>query len=104
MILMKAEKIFTIASIVTFFALLPALIILEVRVLRQMPEIAYLFIIMDILLVGFICLEIFLLVRKWKKSKEEPEDEEKQEEIVKITEEWNEEQSEETTSGSKKND
>ncbi|NHJ46757.1 MAG: hypothetical protein FK733_03115 [Asgard group archaeon] len=100
---MKAEKIFTIASIVTFFALLPALIILEVRVLRQMPEIAYLFIIMDILLVSFICLEIFLLVRKWKKEKDKPDDAEESEDTVEITEEWNEEQSEES-SGSKEND
>jgi predicted permease len=87
---MKAEKIFTIATIATFFALLPALIIMEVRVLREMPEISYLFIIADILLIGFIGLEIFLLVRKWKKDKEKPS--EKQEpEIEKIDEEWNEE-------------
>ena len=87
---MKAERIFTIATIATFFALLPALIIMEVRVLREMPEISYLFIIADILLVGFIGLEIFLLIRKWKKEKEKPP--EKQEpEIEKIDEEWNEE-------------
>ncbi len=93
---MKVEKIFTIASIVTFFALLPALIIMEVRVLREMPEISYLFIIADILLIGFIALEIFLLVRKWKKGKDEPI--EKQElEIEKIDEEWNDENSEKNT-------
>ena len=84
---MKADKIFTIASIATFFALLPALIIMEVRVLRDLPEITYLFIIADILLVGFIALEIVLLVRKWKKGKEELlEDQEP--EIEKIEEEW----------------
>jgi hypothetical protein len=87
---MKADKIFTIASIATFFALLPALIIMEIRVLRDMPEISYLFIIADILLVGFMALEIFLLVRKYKKSKEEPT-EEQEPEIVEIEEEWDEE-------------
>jgi len=87
---MKADKIFTIASIATFFALLPALIIMEVRVLRELPEISYLFIIADILLVGFIALEVFLLVRKWKKGKEEPA-EDQEPEIVKIEEEWDEE-------------
>lgn len=87
---MKADKIFSIASIITFFVLLPALIIMEVRVLRDMPEISYLFIIADILLVGFMILEIFLLVRNYKKSKEEPT-EELEPETVKIEEEWDEE-------------
>ncbi|MBK5115182.1 MAG: hypothetical protein KGD59_13315 [Candidatus Heimdallarchaeota archaeon] len=87
---MKADKIFTIASIATFFALLPALIIMEIRVLRDMPEISYLFIIADILLVGFMALEIFLLVRKYKKGKEEPT-EEQEPDIVEIEEEWDEE-------------
>ena len=91
---MKADKIFTIASIATFFALLPALIIMEVRVLRDLPEVAYLFIIADILLVGFIVLETVLLVRKWKKGKEEPlEDQEP--EIEKIEEEWDEKKADE---------
>ena len=94
---MKADKIFTIASLTTFFALLPALIIMEVRVLREMPEITYLFIIADILLVGFIALEVFLLVRKWKKSKEVPA-EEQEPETVKIEEEWNEEKTAEPKS------
>jgi len=93
---MKVEKIFTIASIATFFALLPALIYMEVRVLREMPEISYLFIIADILLVGFIGLEIFLLVRRWKKGKEEStENQELKTEM--IDEEWNEEKLENAT-------
>jgi hypothetical protein len=92
MILMKFDKIFTIGSIVTFFALLPALIILEIRVLRLMPEISYLFIIIDIILVGFIVLEVFLLIRKSKKK--EAIDESKGEEVVEIDQEWNEDQQE----------
>ncbi|MCK5047203.1 MAG: hypothetical protein KAJ76_03590 [Candidatus Heimdallarchaeota archaeon] len=92
---MKADKIFTIASIATFFALLPALIIMEVRVLRDLPEVAYLFIIADVLLVGFIVLETVLLARKWKKSKEEPlEDQEPEKE--KIEEEWDEKKADES--------
>ncbi len=91
---MKADKIFTIASIATFIALLPALIIMEVRVLRDFPEISYLFIIADILLVGFIALEIVLLVRKWKKGKEEPLEDQEQE-IEKIEEEWDEKEADE---------
>lgn len=91
---MKADKIFTIASIATFFALLPALIIMEVRVLRDLPEVSYLFIIADILLVGFIALEIVLLVRKWKKGKEEPPEDQEQE-IEKIEEEWDEKKTDE---------
>ncbi|MCE7746069.1 MAG: hypothetical protein GPJ52_13130 [Candidatus Heimdallarchaeota archaeon] len=91
---MKADKIFTIASIATFIALLPALIIMEVRVLRDLPDVAYLFIIADVLLVGFIALEIVLLVRKWKKGKEEPLEDQEQE-IEKIEEEWDEEKADE---------
>ncbi len=91
---MKGDKIFTIASIATFFALLPALIIMEVRVLRELPEVSYLFIIADILLVGFIALEIVLLVRKWKKGKEEPPEDQEQE-IEKIEEEWDEKKTDE---------
>ncbi|NHJ39241.1 MAG: hypothetical protein FK731_04350 [Asgard group archaeon] len=87
---MKVEKVFTIASIITFFALLPALIILEVRVLQSMPEIAYLFIIMDILLVGFIVLELFLFIRKWKKEKTEGSDAIETEISTEINQEWNE--------------
>lgn len=90
---MKADKIFTIASIATFFALLPALIIMEVRVLRDLPEVSYLFIIADILLVGFIVLETVLLVRKWKKGKEEPPEDQ---EIEKIEEEWDEKKADES--------
>ena len=91
---MKADKIFTIASIATFIALLPALIIMEVRVLRDFPEISYLFIIADILLIGFIALEIVLLVRKWKKGKEKPLEDQEQE-IEKIEEEWDEKKADE---------
>ena len=94
---MKVEKVFTIASIITFFALLPALIILEIRVLQSMPEIAYLFIIMDILLVGFIALELFLLIRKWKKEKTEVNDTEETEDAVEIDQEWNEEPSDKSS-------
>ncbi|HUT80665.1 MAG TPA: hypothetical protein VMZ29_05615 [Candidatus Bathyarchaeia archaeon] len=86
---MKAEKIFTIASLVTFFALLPALIIIQVKVLKLMPEITYLFIIMDILLAGFMVLELVLMLRKWKKEKNQPsEDEEETPKIVQIEQEW----------------
>ena len=91
---MKVDKIFTIASIATFIALLPALIIMEVRVLRDFPEISYLFIIADILLIGFIALEIVLLVRKWKKGKEKPLEDQEQE-IEKIEEEWDEKEADE---------
>ena len=91
MILMKAEKIFTIGSIITFFALIPALIVLQVRVLKSMPEISYLFIIMDILLVGFIVLEIVLMYRKWKKEKEQPDDADEALRDVQIEKQWGEE-------------
>jgi len=88
---MKAEKIFTIASIVTFFALLPALIVIQVRVLKLMPEITYLFIIMDILLTGFIVIELVLMIRKWKKEKNQPSiEEEEASKIVQIEQEWDE--------------
>jgi large-conductance mechanosensitive channel len=90
---MKPERIFSIASIITFFALLPALIIMEIRVLRIMPNILFVFIIIDILLVAFIGLEIFLVIRKWQKEKDSKEEEQevetaKEEEIEK---EWDEE-------------
>ena len=42
---------------------------MEVRVLREVPNITYLFVIMDVLLVAFMVLEIFLIVRKWRKEK-----------------------------------
>ncbi|MHA1211310.1 MAG: hypothetical protein ACTSSH_02505 [Candidatus Heimdallarchaeota archaeon] len=92
---MKADRLFTIASLVTFFALIPALIILEVKVLKLMPDIAYLFIIMDILLVSFIALEIVLVARKWKKEKEEPEEMEDQPKEIEIQKEWDEKSSSE---------
>lgn len=93
---MKLEKIFTIASIATFFALLPALIYMEVRVLSEVPNITYLFVIMDILLVAFMGLEIFLLIRKWKKGEMKENDNENKTEISK---EWgNEKQNREQIS------
>ncbi|HUU78231.1 MAG TPA: hypothetical protein VMX55_07770 [candidate division Zixibacteria bacterium] len=93
---MKLEKIFTIASIATFFALLPALIYMEVRVLSEVPNITYLFVIMDILLVAFMGLEIFLLIRKWKKGEMKEDDNENKTEISK---EWgNEKQNSEQIS------
>ena len=93
---MKLEKIFTIASITTFFALLPALIYMEVRVLSEVPNITYLFVIMDILLVAFMGLEIFLLIRKWKKGEMKEDDNENKTEISK---EWgNEKQNSEQIS------
>ncbi|NHJ03604.1 MAG: hypothetical protein EAX90_02185 [Candidatus Heimdallarchaeota archaeon] len=82
---MKLEKIFTIASIATFFVLLPALIYMEVRVLSEVPNITYLFVIMDILLVAFMGLEIFLLIKKWKKGETKEDDNENKTEISK---EW----------------
>ena len=85
---MKSERIFTIASIVTFFALLPALIYMEVRVLREMPNLTYLFVIMDILLVAFMTLEIYLMIRKWRKGETKKGEEET--EKVEIVEEWDE--------------
>ena len=96
MISMKAEKIFTIGSIITFFALLPALIYMEIRVLQMVPHIAYLFIIADILLLAFMGLEIFLLVRKWKKEKAAKSEEEEQnsEEPAQIHKEWDSTQEE----------
>ncbi|MGC9780532.1 MAG: hypothetical protein HZR80_14905 [Candidatus Heimdallarchaeota archaeon] len=102
---MKAERIFSIASIITFFALLPALIIMEIRVLREMLDIAYLFIIADVLLVGFIVTEIFLVVRKWRKEKSEDEAGEEPESGEFIDQEWGEEENtNETNTGSETND
>lgn len=89
---MKTETIFSIASIITFFALLPALIIMEIRVIREMPDIAYLFIIVDILLIGFIFAEIFLMVRKWRKEKVKGDIEEQPESKEIIDQEWGEEE------------
>ena len=66
---MKAKRVFTIGSIITFFVLLPALIYMQIKVLQILPNIAYLFIIADVLLLAFMGLEIFLLVRKWKNEK-----------------------------------
>ncbi|MBN1330043.1 MAG: hypothetical protein JXA54_11275 [Candidatus Heimdallarchaeota archaeon] len=108
---MKAEKIFTIASITTFFALLPALIIIQVKVLKMMPEITYLFIIMDILLAGFMVLELVLMIRKWKKEKNQLIEEEDEGAIknVQIEQEWDEienkdKQPEHTNDGRQDND
>ena len=96
MISMKAERIFTIGSIITFFALLPALIYMEIRVLQMVPHIAYLFIIADILLLAFMGLEIFLLVRKWKKEKTAESEEENldSEDSTEIHQEWDSTQEE----------
>ncbi len=86
---MKAERVFTIGSIITFFALFPALIYMEVKVLQEFPNIAYLFIIADVLLLAFMGLEIFLVVRKWKKEKAVEEGtEESTEENIEIKKEW----------------
>ena len=65
----KTERVFTIASIATFIALLPALIIMEVRLLKMTPDVTWIFVIIDILLVCFIGLEIFLTIRKYRKEK-----------------------------------
>jgi len=92
---MKFEKVFTITSLVAFFALLPALIILEVRVLRALPEIAYLFIIIDIILVAFIVVETILLVRKWRKEKEHPTTKKEGSPLVAIEQEWGKSKEEE---------
>lgn len=86
---MKAERIFTIGSIITFFALFPALIYMQVKVLQIFPNITYLFIIADILLLVFIGLEIFLVIRKWKKEKAiEEGTEEATEAKIEIKKEW----------------
>jgi len=93
---LKTERVFTIASIITFIALLPALIIMEVRVLREMPDTAYIFVIIDILLICFIALEIFLTIRKWRKQKKgDIEDEQKVKE--EINKEWNKKEEEKQT-------
>ena len=88
---MKAEKVFTYGSIITFFALFPALIIMQVRLIREVESnIAYLFIIADILLLAFMGLEIFLIVRKRKKEKlTESTEIEDTEEKIEIKKEWN---------------
>lgn len=91
---MKAERIYTIGSIVTFFALLPALIYMQIRVLRLLPEYNFLLaviIIMNVLLLGFMGLEIYLLIRKWKKRKE-GEEEKVTEEKTHVEKEWNTEE------------
>ena len=94
---MKAEKVFTIGSITTFFVLLPALIYMQVKVLQIVPNIAFLFIIADVLLLAFMGLEIFLLVRKWKKKKAIDDGiEEATEEKIEIEKEWDTEKEEET--------
>ncbi len=86
---MKAERVFTIGSIITFFVLLPALIYMQIKVLQILPNIAYLFIIADVLLLAFMGLEIFLLVRKWKKKKTiEDGTEEATEDKIEIEKEW----------------
>lgn len=86
---MKAKRVFTIGSIITFFVLLPALIYMQIKVLQILPNIAYLFIIADVLLLAFMGLEIFLLVRKWKKKKTiEDGTEEATEDKIEIEKEW----------------
>ncbi|MHA1629952.1 MAG: hypothetical protein ACTSXO_09615 [Candidatus Heimdallarchaeota archaeon] len=100
---MKIEKVFTITSIVAFFALLPALIILEVRVLKLLPEITYLFIIIDIILVAFIIIELVLMIRKWRKEKESGSKESEEQSSIVINKEWKTEPAEEQTEdGNKK--
>ena len=93
MISMKAERVFSIASIATFFALLPALIYMEIRVLREMPNITYLFVIMDVLLISFMVLEIYLIIRKWRKEKKEGLSENNENnENTEIEKEWDDEE------------
>jgi len=101
---MKAEKVFTYGSIITFFALFPALIIMQVRLIREVESnITYLFIIADILLLAFMGLEIFLIVRKRKKEKLAASTEiEDTEDKVEIKKEWDtseEEKEEEPNNG-----
>ena len=101
---MKAEKVFTYGSIITFFALFPALIIMQVRLIREVESnITYLFIIADILLLAFMGLEIFLIVRKRKKEKLTASTEiEDTEDKVEIKKEWDtseEEKEEEPNNG-----
>lgn len=93
---LKTERVFTIASIITFIALLPALIIMEVRVLKEMPDTTYIFVIIDILLICFIALEIFLTIRKWRKQKE-GDIEDEQEVKEEINKEWNKKEEEKQT-------
>ncbi|NHJ87705.1 MAG: hypothetical protein FK734_19745 [Asgard group archaeon] len=97
---MNSKRIFSIASIITFFALLPALIVIQVRTLRIMPEITYLFVIMDVILVAFMALEIFLIVREWKKEKAGKIEKENHAEEEIIEKEWNEEKTQNDTNGS----
>jgi hypothetical protein len=87
---LKTERVFTIASIITFIALLPALIIMEVRLLRLTPDVTWVFVVIDILLICFIGLEIFLTIRKYRKEKKgEVEGEQKaNEEKEEINKEW----------------
>ncbi len=87
--LMKADRVFTIGTIGTFFAIFPALIYIQVKVLQLFPNITYLLVIADVLLLAFMGLEIFLFVRKWKKEKfVETETEEATEEKIEIKKEW----------------
>ena len=66
---------------------------------------AYLFIIADILLVGFIVAEVFLIVRKWRKEKLEGDVEEVPESVKEIDQEWGEEEdTNDTNSSSETND
>ncbi|MEA2071536.1 MAG: hypothetical protein U9O98_09630 [Asgard group archaeon] len=85
---MKIEKIFNIASIIAFFALLPALIILEVKVARNIPNITYFLIIIDILLVGFMAFEIYLFVKKWQKEQNKQEGKIEEEPTQEVKKEW----------------
>ncbi|MFW9925089.1 MAG: hypothetical protein ACFFDW_17580 [Candidatus Thorarchaeota archaeon] len=97
---MKAEKIYTIASIATFFALLPALIYMEVRVIRMLPDYNFLIaviVIMNVLLLAFMGLEIFLLIRKWKKEKNMATTQTVEKTV--ISKEWYNEDASEKTSG-----
>ncbi|MCF2143564.1 MAG: hypothetical protein K9W42_07680 [Candidatus Heimdallarchaeota archaeon] len=99
---MKIEKVFTITSIVAFFALLPALIILEVRVLKLLPEITYLFVIIDIILVAFIIIELVLMIRKWRKEEESGSKESEEQSSIVINKEWETDPTEEQTEDGKK--
>jgi hypothetical protein len=79
--------------------LLPALIILEVDVLRERSDLTYLFILMDLVIVAFIALEIFITIRRWRKEVKiiEGEDniENENEGKMEINKEWNKEEEEE---------
>jgi hypothetical protein len=96
---MKTKQLLEIIMIVAFFALLPALIIMEVKVLRLIPDFAYIFIIADVLLGGFILLEIGIFIyrfQKDKKSKALEEKEDSKDEGIKISKAWEKSEDEES--------